>query len=371
MSRAASTIPTPPTDSPTSPSSSSPTTTSSSVSVSGLPDVSATGDFASAADAVLLHLQRVAPLTLWAVVRYDEGDCVFDAVAGSDSDGAADVLAPGTRMPWGNLLCARMVEGRGPRVAPDVRRVAAYAAAPLARRLPVGAYVGVPVRLPDGTLVGTICGLDPSPLDAAAAQQLDALLPVLEVFATMLGRLRAVGVALEQAERRAARAERRAVTDALTGITNRLGWDEALAGEQARASRRGLWTGLVAVDLDDLKVTNDRDGHEAGDGLLQAAAESLQAVVRREDVLARVGGDEFAVLVSDCDGECLDMLIRRLRQVLDSVGVRAAIGAVSVGPGTALREAWKLADLQMYAEKHGYAHRQLNLDLSEGALRTG
>ena len=43
------------------------------------------------------------------------------------------------------------------------------------------------------------------------------------------------------------------MTDALTGISNRLGWDEALASEQARASRRGLWTGLVEVDLDELK----------------------------------------------------------------------------------------------------------------------
>ncbi len=364
MSRAASAISMPLPDSPAS------ATENGSVRISSeTPDV-VVDDYALAADTVLLHLQTVAPLTLWAVVRYDNGDCVFDAVAGSESDGSSDVVASGTRLPWANLLCSRMVEGHGPRVAPDVRRVPAYASAPLARRLPVGAYVGVPIRLPDGGLAGTICGLDPSPLDPAAAQRLDDLVPVLEVFATMLGRLRAAAVVVEAAERRAVEAERRAVTDALTGITNRLGWDEALASEQARASRRGLWTGLVAVDLDDLKETNDRDGHQAGDGLLQAAAEGLQAVVRREDVIARVGGDEFAVLVSNCDGECLDMLVRRLRQVLDAVGVRAAIGAVSVGPGTALREAWKLADLQMYAEKHRYAHRQLNLDLSD-ELRTG
>jgi diguanylate cyclase (GGDEF)-like protein len=157
----------------------------------------------------------------------------------------------------------------------------------------------------------------------------------------------------------------------LTGITNRLGWEEALASEQARAARRGLWTGVVSVDLDELKQMNDRFGHHAGDALLLAAAESLQAVVRREDVLARVGGDEFAVLVSDCDADCLDRLITRLRTVLDTVGVRASVGAVSVPTGTSLQEAWQVADREMYAEKHGLGHRQLDLDLTDEALRTG
>src|SRR3954453_517825 len=135
MSRAASAISMPLSASPAS------RTESSSVTFSSDTFVPAVDEFAPAADAVLLHLQAVAPLTLWAVVRYDDGDCVFDAVAGSESDGASDVMAAGTRLPWAHLLCSRMVEGRGPRVAPDVRRVPAYASAPLARRLPVGAYV--------------------------------------------------------------------------------------------------------------------------------------------------------------------------------------------------------------------------------------
>jgi diguanylate cyclase (GGDEF)-like protein len=94
-------------------------------------------------------------------------------------------------------------------------------------------------------------------------------------------------------------------------------------------------------------------------------------VVRREDVLARVGGDEFAVLVSDCDPGCLDRLVARLREVLDAVGVRASIGAVSVPAGTGLRQAWSVADRQMYAEKHGGSHRQLDLDLTDAAVRAG
>jgi diguanylate cyclase (GGDEF)-like protein len=324
-------------------------------------------DAVAAARVVLDHLQAVFPLTAWAVFRCDEGDCLLEAVAGSESDGSADAMPPGTRMAWGSMICSRMVAGAGPNIAPDVRRVPAYAAAPITRRLPVGAYAGVPVRLPNGQLIGSICGLDPSPQPESFVD----VLPVLRLAADLLGRTRAVEVEALRERARAEEAERRAVTDALTGISNRLGWDEALASEQARASRRGLWTGLVSVDLDELKQINDRHGHQAGDGLLLATAESLQAVVRREDVLARVGGDEFAVLVSDCDAGCLDRLIGRLRAVLDGVGVRASVGAVSVPSGTSLLDAWHIADQQMYAEKHRFNHRQLDLDLTDGALRTG
>jgi diguanylate cyclase (GGDEF)-like protein len=306
-------------------------------------------------------------MAAWAVTRYDDGDCILEAVAGPDGDDSVDSIAAGSRLPWASMICSRMVDSKGPRIAPDVRRVPAYAAAPITRRLPVGAYAGVPLRFPDGTLAGSICGLDPSP----QPESLTDVLPVLELSADLLGPLLGAERAVAEERVRAEQAELRAVTDALTGITNRLGWEEALASEQARASRRGLWTGLVSVDLDELKQMNDRFGHHAGDALILAAAESLQAVVRREDVLARVGGDEFAVLVSDCDVECLERLMDRLRAVLSAVDVRASVGAVSVPSGTSLRDAWKIADQEMYAEKHRYVHRQLDLDLTDGALRTG
>lgn len=324
-------------------------------------------DAVAAARAVLAHLQSLFPLTMWALIRCDGGDCVLEAVAGSDSDGSGDAMSAGTQLSWASMICSRMVQGAGPNVAPDVRRVPAYASAPIARRLPVGAYAGVPIRLQDGTLVGSLCGLDPSP----QPESLAGVLPVLRLAAELVGRVRAAEVAAARERVRAEEAERRAVTDGLTGISNRLGWDEALASEQARASRRGLWTGLVSVDLDELKQINDQHGHQAGDGLLLATAESLQAVVRREDVLARVGGDEFAVLASDCDSGCVDRLVSRLRTVLDAVGVRASIGAVAVPSGTNLLDAWQLADQQMYAEKHRFSHRQLDLDLTDEALRTG
>jgi PleD family two-component response regulator len=95
------------------------------------------------------------------------------------------------------------------------------------------------VCLPDGTVIGSLFGIDPS----AQTIDLRTALPVAQIFSGVLAATVQTEAALEDACRRAADAERRAVTDGLTGITNRAGWEEALGSEHARALRRGLWTG--------------------------------------------------------------------------------------------------------------------------------
>lgn len=88
--------------------------------------------------------------------------------------------------------------------------------------------------------------------------------------------------------------------DALTGLVNRRGWEEALAAELARARRTGAPLSVLMLDLDGLKVLNDTHGHQAGDRLIASAADAWVARLRPTDVLARVGGDEFVALLPGC-----------------------------------------------------------------------
>jgi diguanylate cyclase (GGDEF)-like protein len=102
-------------------------------------------------------------------------------------------------------------------------------------------------------------------------------------------------------------------TDPLTGAANRRAWDEELAAGLVRASRDGLPLAAALIDLDDFKGFNDRFGHQAGDRLLKEAAAAWRNTLRASDVLARIGGDEFAVLLP---GGPLDMaatIAERLR----------------------------------------------------------
>ena len=106
----------------------------------------------------------------------------------------------------------------------------------------------------------------------------------------------------------------RAFHDALTGLPNRLLFQDRAAHALARAKRDGTTIGVLFVDLDDFKVTNDTMGHSVGDQLLAAAAMRLSAVVRESDTAARLGGDEFALLIERCHGSGRGGGVRRARR---------------------------------------------------------
>ena len=140
-------------------------------------------------------------------------------------------------------------------------------------------------------------------------------------------------------------------TDGLTRIANRRAWDESLNLEESRRQRHGHQYGLVVVDLDGFKQINDEQGHQMGDQVLQIAASQLSAQMRSTDLLARVGGDEFALMVFNPSASGLDELIDRLRNALQACGVQASIGAAMSEPRTTLEQTWAKADEAMYTYK--------------------
>ena len=87
--------------------------------------------------------------------------------------------------------------------------------------------------------------------------------------------------------------------DPLTGTANRRGFERALEVELERSARRGHPCALVIVDLDDFKLVNDRHGHGVGDEVLVMLAERLRDSVRSADTVARLGGEEFALLLPE------------------------------------------------------------------------
>ncbi len=115
-------------------------------------------------------------------------------------------------------------------------------------------------------------------------------------------------------------------TDPLTGAANRRAWDEELATALIRAEREELPLSMAIIDLDDFKGFNDRHGHQAGDRLLKEAAAAWRSILRASDVLSRIGGDEFAILLPGCGLDMAATIADRLRSAVPpsagcSVGV--------------------------------------------------
>jgi diguanylate cyclase (GGDEF)-like protein len=143
----------------------------------------------------------------------------------------------------------------------------------------------------------------------------------------------AAALALDNAQIRA-RLERQAQTDSLTGLFNHRYFHERLRAELRRASRAHNSVAVLMLDIDDFKRVNDVYGHGAGDEVLRTLAETLRTTFRASDVVCRLGGEEFGVIVTDCADEPVHALAQRLTDALDAIELEPA-GRISISVGVA------------------------------------
>jgi len=150
----------------------------------------------------------------------------------------------------------------------------------------------------------------------------------------------------------------RSLTDSLTGMPNRDSIVRAFNRGLSEVAGIGRPLGFLMLDLDHFKPVNDDLGHEAGDRLLGEIGTALRGAVREGDEVARIGGDEFGVLIPGADRELLEETGERLRHLIGALPVEgghrvtASIGGVVVtGPATTWEEAYRVADGEMYRQK--------------------
>jgi len=143
--------------------------------------------------------------------------------------------------------------------------------------------------------------------------------------------------------------------DVLTGLYNRTFYEAEL--ERLATSRR-YPVGIIIIDLDGLKATNDTYGHAAGDTMICTAAEVLRKAFRAEDMVARTGGDEFTVILPETGETGLQAAVGRIRYCLeeangsgDSLAVRLSLGSAIAESKEKLIDAVKAADSRMYQNK--------------------
>lgn len=299
-------------------------------------------DFAAASKATMQFLRQRLGFKLWMVTRTDGKDWI---VLFADDHGYG--VKPGQVYSWAETLCSRMVEGQGPHIAPDVAQEPAYAQAPIGQQVAIGAYVGVPLRRADGTLFGTLCAIDPEPQPERIREDQDMVV----LMGELLGGLLEAELAGIEAARKAERMDVDITRDELTGLYNRRGWDQLVLREEERCRRYGHPACVVSLDLDDLKFYNDTQGYASGDALLIRCSKALKEVTRGSDVVARMGGDEFAMLMVECDYFDAQAMLLRVQETLAGYDVRASLGMAMRKPGIDLEEALAIADAEMYRAK--------------------
>jgi diguanylate cyclase (GGDEF)-like protein len=154
-----------------------------------------------------------------------------------------------------------------------------------------------------------------------------------------------------------------AMLDPLTGLYNRRFAQHRLDAEVARSHRHGYPLTVLLLDLDNFKQINDRCGHSAGDAVLKAFAQRLQALIRTSDLAVRMGGDEFLVLLPECEASELEDIVSRLRGLTVPIGqqpihVTFSAGSAGYENGETGRHLLERADAVLYSDKRS---RKLSL----------
>ena len=227
--------------------------------------------------------------------------------------GVAQPWADERGTPLSHSFCQHVVANEAPLVIGDARVDPVLCSNLAVAALDVVAYAGFPIVTPEGHVLGSLCAVDDKPRDWDPAH-LDALADI----AVLVG---------NEVERRTLL--RRLATDArtnpLTGLGNRRAWDEQLPLAVAQAERLGHPLTIALLDLDHFTAYNDRHGHPGGDRALREIGERWGAEIRAIDVLARIGGEEFGLLLPGCDAREALLVVERLRADVPA-GLTASAG---------------------------------------------
>jgi len=183
---------------------------------------------------------------------------------------------------------------------------------------------------------------------------------VRQAIMTLMEEVDSLRRSVDGMSKRLAVAERLADQDPLLPIYNRRAFVRELTRVQASAERYNSDASLIYIDLDHFKEVNDTHGHRAGDHVLQEFSQRLVSSVRETDIVGRLGGDEFGLILSRTNQEAAAILATRLPRELEEnpifwngipLDVGMSYGIVAIEPGIDAQDTMDLADGEMYQQK--------------------
>jgi diguanylate cyclase (GGDEF)-like protein len=258
-------------------------------------------------------------------------------------------------------FCGHAVAARQPLVVENALLDPRFADNPVVTGPPfVRFYAGQPLMHHDQP-IGTLCLLHPQPRQVNELEF--ARLRDLAILVEGYLKLRSVSLHAHKLREAVTREQRKALIDPLTQLWNRAALNQFFPREQAGAAAAGLRLGLIYADLDHFKQVNDQFGHASGDQVLWESSRRMGAALRPDDLLVRLGGEEFVALVAVHDATELGHIAERVRKSVGDTPMTVAhkplpvtisLGTALLLPGESQSELLERADQALYlAKKQG------------------
>jgi diguanylate cyclase (GGDEF)-like protein len=257
-----------------------------------------------------------------------------------------------TELPRASSFCKHTIEQRELVTIGDTQADDRTAASPLVQAPPhFRAYAGFPLTDEHGTAAGTFCVFDVkprtfSPADRQALADLGAMAQ-REVLSDHLSDAHAALTT------KLSIARREAMMDPLTRLWNRRGASVLLKAAFEAADTDGAPLTLALLDLDNFKRINDTYGHQVGDEVLRKIASRLTAAVRGVDIVCRIGGDEFLIVMTDTDAGAAPQIAERVRRAVTDTSLATRDGAlpISISVGCTVRAAQSKLPVEALLER--------------------
>jgi len=260
-------------------------------------------------------------------------------------------------------FCNHTIRQRRPLLVPDATADSRFSSSELVTGEPhIRSYLGIPLATPDHYNLGALCAIDTEPRTFDARE-----VALLERFAALVTR----EMELRQI----------ASTDPLTGVATRRAFLHEADKLLARHARHGSEACLAVFDIDHFKQVNDTWGHPAGDAVLRTVTDRVGACLRENDVIGRLGGEEFGLLLAEADEPAALGCLERLRGTIaadpvataaGTVKVTASFGVAGIEATSALVDRWLArADAVLYAAKAAGRNRCIAAGETQGEPPAG
>lgn len=239
-------------------------------------------------DELTLLASRICDTPISLISLVDEGRLFFKSNVGIDV----------REIPSNHSFCLEVISKRQPIIVKDAKEDDRFRHNPLVHGEPFFKfYAAAPLLAPNGYAIGTLCVIDYIPRNINLEQ-----MEALEILS------RQVITQLEL--------DAQVIHDPLTGLFNRRYADEVLASEFKRMKRKSKPLGIILLDIDHFKNINDKYGHQVGDTVLKLFSGELTDKIRHEDVVCRVGGEEFLIILPEAS---LDVTRDRAEKIRKSI----------------------------------------------------